>query len=270
MGQISAQWKTVFLEHCDLLTKAHVTKFSGLNPSISADYQIFARALGITPAGQDYIEEKASEESDPDYFLDGLSDDQETEENGETKGEKKWRNPMKGLEDLTIDVRANIYLRWLEQQRTLLTFPLVTQKRAIYLDLNCLLCHVNQNFLSRPNDQVAMWAQGTEVTGVKEAKGTRSTNRVDPKMSIQMAMRNQRDVDAITSFAVCLIPFFKPDKHLNQATISSPKQYIDLIMQNRALRAMAWYLKQVQYKISKTMSATFDEMVLDILSPQEG
>lgn len=139
--EIAEGWNEVFgLGKAAKLAKAHCVRFAGLSPHIEQDRISFARALGIAPAGMERLQ----------YLGSGavweISDDDTDEEDEEGRKlaakNRKWRKVMKDLPPWSIHERGEIYLRWLQYSRTLLTFPLVTGKRQAYLDLNCFLAHV--------------------------------------------------------------------------------------------------------------------------------
>jgi hypothetical protein len=124
------------------LSKSHITKLAGLNPNIDRDRMVFARAMGMRPKGRERVDELIGGVKE----LGTLSGDDSAAEddNGRLVGkkDKKWREPMKGLDQFSQATRSAFYLRWVGKGRALLNFPLITNKRAIYADLNCLLAHV--------------------------------------------------------------------------------------------------------------------------------
>jgi len=111
-------------------------KLAGLSPSIERDKMIFAQKMGMRPKGKEIVERMTG----------GRSALQELSDNGLAEDDRgplaKWREPMKGLERLELAERLGCYLNWLEYGRTLLNFPLITNKRTVYSELNCLLAHV--------------------------------------------------------------------------------------------------------------------------------
>ena len=137
-------WRFVFGDMADVLSRTHVAKFSGLSPKINDDRVTFARALGIQASGLERLNDVFGSLDQVDLISDDDSDGED--DSGKKKPiKKKWRQPMSGLE-LSIAARGKIYLRWLEHDRRLLNFPLVTQKRLVYKDLNVLLAHVLSDF----------------------------------------------------------------------------------------------------------------------------
>ena len=136
---IASGWESIFEEDVDSLSKSHIMKLAGLSPKIERDRAVFARAMGMRPNGQERVEEMIG-------GVEMLSDDDSGAEDDSgrllAKKNRKWREPMKGLETFSLPARAGFYLKWVEQGRVLLNFPLITNKRAVYSDLNCLLAHV--------------------------------------------------------------------------------------------------------------------------------
>ena len=124
------------------MSKLHVTKFSGLNPLFEDDYEMFAKGLGITDGGIQYIIQEAR--ANRSYILTSV-DEQNADEGYLARSESLdvyWRKPIAGMDFLSKLDAANIFLAWLNVGKVLLTYPLLTRKRTSYLDLNYLICHV--------------------------------------------------------------------------------------------------------------------------------
>jgi hypothetical protein len=155
-SEIGGGWCQVFgKDLCNLISVRMAKKFSGLDPRNQGDRRRFGSHLGILQSGTKRIEECMGDISK----LDSLSDEEEeygwegTEVTPDRKRKKtsgmkanRWCE-IKDSEVKTIigeryTNRAKVYYRWSELGRALLTFPLITSKRGVYEDLNCILSHV--------------------------------------------------------------------------------------------------------------------------------
>jgi hypothetical protein len=146
MMEMAPNWVRIFGQVNVLkLTKVHCSKLAGLNPNIDDDKVIFGRALGMTKRGVlsvfEEMHDKIMEKNAVGYIVN--EPDMPSEKDDCDVADAIWHTPMKDLGFLSKSGRVNIYLRWREGQ-PLLTFPLITQKRVVYLDLNCFMCHVKQ------------------------------------------------------------------------------------------------------------------------------
>jgi hypothetical protein len=72
---------------------------------------------------------------------------------------------------------------------------------------------------------------------------------------------NARAACAITSFAVNLLPFFKPGKDLHGAEFCGEGTYIDVVSKHPVFHAMAWYLDSIGYRVNSEFKPHFKEMV---------
>jgi len=142
-SEIGDGWRHVFGEDsCKDISVRMAKKFSGLDPRNENDRRKFGSHLGILPNGMAKIEECLGDVSK----FGALSEDEwETAGQGNKKN-RKW-GEIKDMEVKTLVGekhinRARVFYRWLELGRALLTFPLITNKRGVYEDLNCILSHV--------------------------------------------------------------------------------------------------------------------------------
>ena len=116
----------------------------------------------------------------------------------------------------------------------------------------------------RLTGQVAMWGQRSEVTTVKERQGTRVEHRKDVVGEIRKCCGYAAVTKGIVSLAVNLLPYFKPDKAVASATFptvkSKVKEYFGLVKANRALKAMAWYVRKVDFKAKEVAEEELERM----------
>ena len=144
MDDIPRYWVKLFGEKNAKVhvSKDVVSKLAGLNPNVLDDRVKFARYLGIQKSGMERLSEMTSSGQ-----IAMVSDDDEDAEDDEgrplPKNKLKWCDAHPDLQVLGAENLRNIYLRWSSGDSTLLSFKLITNKRLLYMDLNCLLSHVN-------------------------------------------------------------------------------------------------------------------------------
>jgi hypothetical protein len=123
-----------------------VSKFAGLSPRIEEDQIKFARALGIESKGRARLHDITGSMDQIELLSDDDSEGEEDDGRKVSQKNKKWKTPMTGLQ-LSIAARGKIYLTWLNKDRRLVSFPLITGKRQVYMELNCILAHVKQTIV---------------------------------------------------------------------------------------------------------------------------
>ena len=104
-----------------------------------------------------------------------------------------------------------------------------------------------------------MWAKDSEISTIKEGRGTRVSHRVDPGDSILNGLRNRREVDSVFTFAVALMPFFNSE-NIAVVSFTNTNEYKAVVENNRVFQGMAWYLKRLTYKVDPSFEETFNTM----------
>jgi hypothetical protein len=109
-----------------------------------------------------------------------------------------------------------------------------------------------------------MWAEKSEVTTVKERQGTRVEHRKDLEWEIRNSCKYAGVAKGIVALAINLLPYFKPSRTIATAAFpivkSKTKEYFAIVRTNRALKAMAWYVRKVPFRPKEVVVEHLDEM----------
>ena len=99
---------------------------------------------------------------------------------------------------------------------------------------------------------------------MKEIKGTKTHNRRDILEELRRDVGSVDHVNSIVSFALNLLPYYTPNKALNEWTYSvlNTKEYCEHIRDDRVLTAMAYYLQSLDpvFIIKKELESTLHQM----------
>ena len=96
-----------------------------------------------------------------------------------------------------------------------------------------------------------MWARGSSLIGVKEAKGTLQSSRTDIFDVIRGAVSSNQKAYAIYSLGVSLLPFFHATKDFLNVSfnhVSECEEYMASLKQFKVFGAIAYYVKALGFK----------------------